>query len=283
MHINLKPKIKNIQSMDQHQKDLEMAKRVQEAILSVGFKSSMQGLMAVHRCIPTKTVGGDFFAFVEKKSDHSITLPRTGVIEYQDISSPSLAVVIGDVAGHGISSALVMALSYGLLTTALQKENPATTLEKVNESIRPYLVQSQVSHLTVFLGVINPQTQEFIYSSAGHHPAILLKSEGTLMHLESAGVFLGMYENEKYEQKVSPFRPGDRLFFYTDGIIELKNKLKEEFGLERFENLILSTQKQSIPDVIDKIFYELTLFTNLDAKDDQTLVIIEYPICGPQV
>ena len=266
----------------QQLQDLEMAKRVQEAILKVGFQSHLQDLAIAYRCLPAKTVGGDFFSFIQKEASLPSTLSRQGIISYESSLTPTLGVVIGDVAGHGISSALVMSLAYGLFNTILRQESPAFALQKVNDLLCAYLKQSQVSHLTAFVGVLNLSESEFTYASAGHHPAILLRSSGDLLSLESPGVFLGMYEKEIYQQKTVSFFPGDRLFFYTDGMTELKNELKEEFGLERFESLIVSTRSIPVQETVDFVFSELKKFTVLDARDDQTLVVIEYP-CGPQV
>jgi len=258
-------------------KDLEMAKRVQQALLDIDHPK-IKGINIAKRCIPATNLGGDFYNFISKTEQTLSQKPKIpGVIEYIDQSEKQLGVVIGDVAGHGVSSALVMALSSGLMGKIGQNnKSPANVLRRANDDIRAFISNSHISHLTSFYGIINTDTYEFSYSNAGHHPALLIRSDQSVEELSTEGILLGMFPDEIFTEQSTYLRSGDRLVLYTDGITECKNSNYEEFGLERFISILSENQEMPIDALLDLIFKELELFSGtVEAKDDKTLIIIE--------
>ena len=96
--------------------EIKMAKRVQQGLLLVE-SPNIDGINIVKRCIPAENIGGDFFSFICK--DHEQMAPHQstpGIVKYVHSENQHLGIVIGDVAGHGVSSALIMALSAGLFS-----------------------------------------------------------------------------------------------------------------------------------------------------------------------
>jgi phosphoserine phosphatase RsbU/P len=258
-------------------KDLEMAKRVQQALLDIDLPG-IKGINIAKRCIPASNLGGDFYNFISKSEQTLSQKPKIpGVIEYIDKSEQQVGVVIGDVAGHGVSSALVMALSSGLLGKIGQTtKSPATVLKRANDDIRKFIESSHISHLTVFYGVINTETYEFTYSNAGHHATLLMHSDSSIEELEAEGILLGMFPDEEFEEKSASLRSGDRLILYTDGIIECKNSNYEEYGLERLKQCLRESKEKPINKQLEIIYEEVALFSgSVEAKDDKTLIIIE--------
>ena len=91
-----------------------MAKRVQQGLLLVE-SPKIEGINIAKRCIPAENIGGDFYSFLSKDYDNMSAHQSTpGIVKYVQSENQYLGIVIGDVAGHGVSSALIMALSAGL-------------------------------------------------------------------------------------------------------------------------------------------------------------------------
>ena len=258
-------------------KELEMAKRVQDALLNMDTPHNPEITLA-KRCIPATNLGGDFYTFVSKSNNALTHIQKTpGIIEYQDTQENSICIALGDVAGHGVSSALVMALSFGLFgKIAQQHSSPATILQKANNDIQRFIQNSQISHVTACISIINLTNKKLTYSHAGHHATLLVRPDESIEELQTSGLFLGMYENENYEEKTTQLQSGDRLLIYTDGIFEPTNKKGDHFGVEKIKKLVLKHKNKTIHSLLDIIYSEVDQFTHFtEAKDDRTMVIFE--------
>jgi sigma-B regulation protein RsbU (phosphoserine phosphatase) len=257
--------------------ELDMAKRVQEGLLSVE-SPHIEGVSIAKRCIPASNVGGDFYTIIWKNSEKLTQKAKTpGVIEYVSGSSFQIGIAIGDVAGHGVSSALVMALSAGIMDKiAHNHESPAEVLQRSNNDIEKFISNSTISHLTALYATINIEQKTLTVAKAGHHPILRITADNTVDHLDSEGTFLGMFKDETYEDKDYTLNSKDRLVFYTDGIIETTNTKKEEYGLERMQNLMVKHSDKDIESLMDIIYDDVKAFRGTGpVKDDQTLVILE--------
>ncbi len=277
---NRKPIIeKSLNNAEKNQlKELEIAKRVQTALLEVETPK-IDGVNIAKRCIPANTLGGDFYTFISN-SVQSVSNKKTlpGIIEYNNNQENILGMAIGDVAGHGVSSALVMALSFGILGKIGQRiTSPKNVLKRANEDIRKFIINSQISHVTAIYSVFYPQTKTFIYASAGHNPALLIKKQDqTIKELYSQGAFLGMYPDETYEEHEIVLDEGDRIVLFTDGIIEPTNNEKEMYGESRLKKCLLEYSTQPIELLIDTVLDDVKRFSKKPTlKDDQTIIIIE--------
>lgn len=257
--------------------ELDMAKRVQEGLLSLD-SPEIPGFKIVKKCVPAASVGGDFYNFVSQ--DFTSLAPKeksTGIVEYFDQHDTHLGLVIGDVAGHGVSSALIMALSSGLLNeVGNQFSSTEKILRRTNTKLLRFIENSQITHVTVFYGILNLSNLEFTYSRAGHPPALLQHQDGSIEELDTEGVFLGMFNKATFEEKTTFLSSGDRLFLYTDGINETRGQAGEMFGLDRLKAVIEEYRDRDIEDVKDLVFEAVDYFSNhAPAKDDRSLVILE--------
>ena len=265
------------QEKERYEKELQMAKKVQQGLLSVE-SPEIDGITIASLCISADNVGGDFYTFINK--DGRSLVPRKvtpGVIKYIDKRDNYLGIAIGDVAGHGISAALVMALSSVVLRKlGKATQSPSATLRQANDDICKYIANSEIGYVTVFYCVLDIETKLLSYAKAGHVPALLIRNDGEIETLSGDGVFLGMFEKEEYEEKEVQLYPKDRVVFYTDGITEVRNEHNEQFGLERLTQLF-STNKEKSAEALKKIvFSDVSTFSRgVPLKDDQTLVILE--------
>lgn len=256
--------------------ELIMAKNVQQALMA-NTPPHINGIKLAKICIPAAHIGGDFITFL---THHNQTLDKhkhiPGVIQYRDDLQEHLGIIIGDVAGHGISSALVMALSSGILSE-IGKDNASTAdiCLKANHDIQQYIRNSQVPYVTSFLASINLHTKLLTYTSAGHPPALYIHQK-QITELATGNTFLGMFEDERYNEDSLQLHPGDRLVLYTDGITEIRDRDGHEFNLSRFKDLLLHHQDTPIDNLIPLIVHALSQFSgDAQPRDDQTLVIAE--------
>lgn len=257
--------------------ELKMAQRVQQGLLLVE-SPNIEGINIAKKCIPADNIGGDFYSFICKDFEMMSPEHRSpGIIKYIQNENKYLGVVIGDVAGHGVSSALIMALSAGLFSEIGKRHSsPKKVLEAANKDLIRYIENSQVTHVTAFYGVLNVNTYEFSYCRAGHPNTLLQRENNEIISLKSNGSFLGMFEPINFEESSVQLKKGDRLYFYTDGITEAKGPNGDLFGDERFIKSIQRFGHEPIGTVLHQIFDEVELYTQYQkATDDRSLVILE--------
>ena len=259
------------------QKEMVMAKKVQEGLLSMS-RPEIDGINISSKCIPAENIGGDFFAFISKKVgyiSHKDTSP--GIIQYRDKMDDYLGIVIGDVAGHGVSSALVMTLANGLLgEIGKNVYSPAKVLGEANIDLRNYIVNSDISFVTAFYGLLNLVTGQLIYSRAGHVNPVIIKPSGEYQILENDGVFLGMFVDEVYKDNKITLEEKDKIILFTDGITETRNKEGEFYGIDRLINLLISSRNLPVSDIQAEIFRDVESFSGGKPQDDdRTVVIVE--------
>tara|TARA_A100001015_G_C14975461_1_gene707055 strand:+ start:83 stop:1081 length:999 start_codon:yes stop_codon:yes gene_type:complete len=257
--------------------ELKMAKRVQQALLLVE-SPNIDGVNIAKKCIPADNIGGDFYSFICKDFDQMSPQHRSpGIVKYIQSENKYLGIVIGDVAGHGVSSALIMALSAGLFSEIGKRHSsPKKVLEAANKDLMRYIENSQVTHVTAFYGVLNVNTFEFHYCRAGHPNTILQRDSNDIVELESSGSFLGMFDQIQFEENTVQLQKGDRLYFYTDGITEAKGPNGDLFGNDRLKNSIQKLKHEPIGTVLHQLFDEVELYTQYQkATDDRSVVILE--------
>ena len=259
-------------------KEMVMAKKVQEGLLAMN-KPEIDGINLVARCVPAENIGGDFYAFVNKEVGYiSHNDTRPGIIEYRDKMDDYLGIVVGDVAGHGVSSALVMTLASGLLSEiGKNKYSPAKVLGEANVDLRNYISNSDISFVTAFYGLLNLKTGQMTYARAGHVNPIILHASGEYEMLENEGVFLGMFTDEVYKDSKIDITQNDKIIMFTDGITEARNRDGEFYGQERLIDLLVSSKGLPVEELQSKIFDDVNEFSQGHLQeDDRTVVILEY-------
>jgi phosphoserine phosphatase RsbU/P len=276
-NIKIKTQQEKLSCNDSYIKEVEIARNVQEALLSFA-NPEIPGINIEKKCLSAKHIGGDFYTFINKEQRVFTQKKKIeGVIEYVDSRESYLGIAIGDVAGHGVSSALVMALTSGLFgEIGKYTRSTSEALKTINENLAKYLAASHISHVTAFYCLLNTITKKLHYSKAGHPPALLIHKDGIIENLDSKGVLLGIYKNDEFEEKEVQLVSKDKLILYTDGILEARNKANDTFGLDRFKDFLHKNMNKSIQEIKTLLFEEIIKFSGTtEASDDQTLVIIE--------
>jgi serine phosphatase RsbU (regulator of sigma subunit)/pSer/pThr/pTyr-binding forkhead associated (FHA) protein len=235
--------------------DLQYARRIQEGFLPTAAPE-ISGLLLAHCYRAAREVGGDFFNY--------IPLP-----------DGRLGIVIGDVAGKGVSAALLMArMSSDLRYLAATNLEPARILSAVNAEFMK--AQMGEAFVTVLFLVYDPRTRELTLSNAGHPPPLLARAHGEVTRITEAASFpIGFLEDAPFEQSVLVLAPGDRLCAYTDGVVEALNVEKETFGAERLVEA-LNPAEPSPDAAVQGIMARLESFTaGAPQSDDITLILAQ--------
>lgn len=186
-------------------------------------------------------------------------------------------ILIADVADKGTGAALYMALSRTLLRTyALQYHtHPDYVLRVANRRI---LMDTENDlFVTVFYGVLDPATGEFIYGNAGHMPPYVLRADVKPEPLMRTGMPLGLYGGESWEQDSMTLGAGDVLLLYTDGVTDAENEHGEFFGRQRLVDVAQTQVKSAAPVLQRAVLSEVYAFAGESVQsDDITMMILTH-------
>ena len=238
-----------------------MAREVQQNLLP--HKSpKMDGLDIAGTSIYCDETGGDYYDYIYNNKD-----------DHQNIS-----VAIGDVAGHGISSALLMAT---VRSSLRQRASLPGGIERIISDVNHQLVQDvedSGQFMTMFYLKIDLKDKQVHWVRAGHDPAILYAPDAdTFEELGGSGIALGINEDWDYEAYTKKaLKKGHIIFLSTDGIWEAFNPKGEMFGKERIYDIIRKNSLLGAEDIVDKMLASLKSFQQgAQIEDDITLVIIK--------
>jgi sigma-B regulation protein RsbU (phosphoserine phosphatase) len=240
------------------ERDLRTAALIQQSFLPPAPPASGRPEFALHAAtMPARAVGGDFY-------DHFL------------LKGGRLGVVVGDVAGKGVPAALFMAVARTLLRAgALRGTPPGPCLAEVNRQ----LLRDTAAELfvTLFFGVLDPDTGELAYASGGHTPPYLLRAGGGIETLEGRNLIVGAIEWAAYETYRDRLAPGDRLFLYSDGIPEAVNAAREPFGDGRLREALGATAGASPEETVRRALDEVRAFcAGFPPSDDVTALAVLY-------
>jgi phosphoserine phosphatase RsbU/P len=241
----------NLQLQVQEQ-ELDRAREIQRNLLPKTLPQ-LPGVQVAGTWQPARVVGGDYFDVVR-------------------LDSKRLGVCIGDVAGKGISAALLMAnLQASFRALATPDTPPSAVCAKLNAFLCGNLATGKF--ITLFYGVLDAERLAFTYESAGHCPALLLKQSGHVEALHGGGAVLGVLPDWTYRDSVVSLAAGDRLLLYTDGVTEAANHAGEEFGEARLVQAARLADG-SADNMQRKIMEEVSGFCGANFADDATLVVV---------
>ncbi len=249
-----------LQERDRMRQSLELAKEVQQNFLP---KSDpvIAGLDIAGQSFYCERTGGDYYDYLDL-GDH-----RPGRI----------GIVVGDVSGHGIPSALLMASARSSLRQrALQSGNIARIISDVNRQLTRDVEESG-RFMTLFCSEIDTHSRCIRWVRAGHEPAIFYDpATNTFEELKGPGMALGVDESWRYEEKQkSELTPGQIIVFGTDGIWEAHNAKGEIFGKKSLFKIIRQHAAGTAQEVVAAIIDSLNHFRQgVIPEDDVTLVVV---------
>lgn len=212
--------------------ELELARKVVEGLMPRSFPL-IEGFDIYGTSIPFREVGGDYLDFIDSISDR-------------------LVVLVADVSGKGLAAALIMvAFRAYFHATVINELAMRVVMSRVNRLVHE--TTDGERFITCFYGLIDPEHKRLLYISAGHNPPLLLRGDGTSELLTQGGLPLGLFETSRYSESVVEFRSGDILVLYTDGVVEARNQLDEEFGVEGLEKVVRASSNRRAHEIVKAI------------------------------
>src|SRR5205085_9516981 len=205
---------------------------------------------------PCYEIGGDYYDFIERDDG-------------------KLIVALGDVSGKGTAAALLMSSLHAAVHGQASSNHSITeTISAVNR----YLAENIPSNrfVTLFYAELEPKNGMLSFINAGHNPPLIVHAAGTVEHLASGGLPLGITVNAQYKEGRTQLQEGDVLVIYSDGVSEAYNPQGEEFGTARLSEAVARNLDASASGIRDRIESALTKFAEgTAAADDITLVIVK--------
>ena len=253
----LVPKIEEHMRM---RRALGLAQEVQQSLLPQS-NPSLPGFDIAGASIYCDETGGDYYDFIETNRD----------------GQAGLDVVVGDVSGHGVSSALLMATARALIMLrASMPGDAAGIITDVNRHLSLDTAQTG-NFMTFFYCELTESVTKIRWVRAGHDPALVYDpSMDAFDELKGQGVPLGFDDSIEYDSFQRRIEPGQVIVIGTDGIWEMHNDTGKMFGKEALMEIIRNNHTASARQIVDTVTVELEQFRGDEAQeDDITLVVIK--------
>jgi sigma-B regulation protein RsbU (phosphoserine phosphatase) len=238
------------------EKELLLAASIQQQIIPDKLPQ-IEGFELAGKNIPSREVGGDYYDCI-------------------NIGDGKYALIIADVAGKGIAAALLVNTLNAALYSYLEFNLPlAEMADRLNKLI--YNSSPPDKFITFFIAVLDSKTGELDVVNAGHNPILLLRKDGKLDKIDAGGIGLGMLDlGIPYQGEKLIINPGDKLFFYTDGIPEAMNKDEVEYSDERMIGFFQEHSDKPASDFIDGIVADVSSYVKGEPQsDDITSMILK--------
>ncbi len=244
-------------SRQQMEDELAVARRIQQGLLPRQLPNT-GWIQAEGSSSPCHEVGGDYFDLVP--------------------ASPDVWVfVIADVAGKGVSAALVASFLQGAFLAGAPESGIGCVLSRINEFLADRGPESR--HATVFHGSLD-RDGLLTYANAGHCQPLVVSRSG-LIALAATSMPLGLVHGTPFRTETLRLQPGDKLVLYSDGVTEASNPAGEFFGIERLRDAVRAARGRTCAEMYRTVMANVREFIgNTDQHDDLTLVVVEFS--GPE-
>jgi len=260
--------------------DLAAAAQIQKSLLPQKIDSA-ENMAVAWKFEPCEHMGGDIFNMFQLDEDH-------------------WAIYMLDVSGHGVEAAMITVS----VSQFLQPNSGHLFKRKTGKSSQPHQLMTPAEVLaaldaefpferfnnffTITYMIINTATGELRYSNAGHPHSVVMRKSGKVELLPNGGPAIGTGDfhlltgrADRFEEGRPQLHPGDKLFVYTDGIIEYQNRNDELYGARRFYETLEALRGESIHDMVEQSINSLMNFGNhAEPQDDITLLGLELKKIG---
>jgi sigma-B regulation protein RsbU (phosphoserine phosphatase) len=263
--------------------DLAAAAQIQKSLLPQKIDSA-ENMALAWKFEPCEHMGGDIFNMFQLDEDH-------------------WAIYMLDVSGHGVEAAMItvsvaqfLQLNSGHLFKpksgrSSQTHHLRTPAEVLTALDAEFPFDRFDNFFTITYMLINTKSGNLRYSNAGHPHSIILRRNGNTELLQKGGPVIGMGDfhllsdqKDRFEEGRLDIDPGDKLFVYTDGIVEYQRPDNELFGTERFCETLESLRAESVHDIVEKTIKSLMNFgNNAKPQDDITLLGPELKTIGTNI
>ena len=241
-----------VRARERIEQELRVAQLIQQQFLPKHLPD-LPGWQVAAFYRAAQAVGGDFYDFI-------------------GLDGGRLGLVVGDVTGHGVPAALVMATTRSFLRAqAPRAGTPSEVLSQANDFLHADIPQNMF--VTCLYAVLDPATGRMTFANAGHDLPYVRTASG-LVELRATGMPLGLMPGMPYEEREFTLSPGDTMLLHSDGLAEAHAPDREMFGFPRVKGIVAS--KASGKELIDDLISSLHRFTGpgWQQEDDITLVTL---------
>lgn len=236
-------------------RELELARRIQQSILPRTLPK-IGGLEVAACYLPMSQIGGDFYDF--------------------DTHHPGrLGLIVADASGHGVPAALVASMvKIAFAAETERMVNPGRALANINRTLCD---RFEGAYVTAGCAFIDPVGLTLACSSAGHPAPLRRRRDGRVDSLGEPGLLLAFDPQARYATSEVALQPGDRVVFFSEGLIEAANARDEFFGDTRLGEVVATSSAATPQEFIQHLFKELREWTGSDAElqDDVTVVVVD--------
>ncbi|HTQ84815.1 MAG TPA: SpoIIE family protein phosphatase [Candidatus Solibacter sp.] len=255
MTVSVARAIEEQRQRERLENELSIAREVQNQLFPRSVPR-VPGLHLVASCRAARMVSGDYYDFIR-------------------LSDAELAFIVADIAGKGISAALLMAsLQASLRSQLFDQQRIGSTADVITRLNRHLLTTTPEDRFaTLFFAIYNSETRLLRYTNAGHLPPLHFSSAG-VTRLDVGGTIVGMFAGCEFEQGSVSLEPGSLLAAYTDGISEPENAYGEQFGRQRIIEVIERNRSQRPEAILDSLVVAVEQWAGSpEQADDMTILL----------
>ena len=239
------------------QSEIEIAATIQRNLLPKEGPR-FRGVSFAAHFEPTTSIGGDYY-------------------DVFNLDKSRLAVAIGDVSGHGLSTGLVMAMVKAAMTTLVEEGAAEQALfHRLNDLV--FRSTERRAFMTLAFTIFDLQKGTIRHTNAGHlYPYLLRKGESTVIPLESPSLPLGVRSEITSETYETQLEEGDTVVYLSDGIVEAQDMNGDPLGFDQIESLLGQQVDRSPNAVRDAILTAVAIHSGArPADDDRTVMVLSF-------
>ncbi|RME90603.1 MAG: PAS domain S-box protein, partial [Candidatus Hydrogenedentota bacterium] len=237
-------------------KDMQIAKAVSSTFLPKKAPT-IANIICDYRFQPLDEIGGDFFSF-------------------RELSEGGVGFFIGDVTGHGVAASLFLSMLRVITdqVCGMYGTNPKAYINELNARLNSIMQSNFVTGIYAHFDNRKKGNCIVRLARAGHpEPIVYKKADNKAYYLESRGALLGLRKETHTEEVQLTLQSRDRIFFYTDGIVEVTDESKTMLGEKRFLELFEENQDNNLSKTLDKIIEKVYEFSPTNQVNDDILLI----------
>jgi sigma-B regulation protein RsbU (phosphoserine phosphatase) len=236
------------------ERDLSLARELQVRLLPQA-PPKLSHLDVAAKFVPARAIGGDLYDFIP-------------------YSLSQMGIVIGDVSGKGAPAAIYAALVSGILRSHAPIEPaPAEMLSAVNLSLAERPIEAQF--VSLIYAVWDDQHRILTVANSGL-PRPIYVHGGKNEVIEATGLPLGLFDEAEYDEFKFHMKPGEMFVFFSDGILDARNRAGELFGRGRVQQVVAACSGKSVDCVVESLFKAVADHSaGVETFDDQTVVAIK--------
>lgn len=235
--------------------ELEIARKLQYSLLPAPISNSKIDFSFIFT--PCEALGGDFLDLFEIDNTH-------------------LGLYMADVSGHGVPASLLTVFLRSTINKSLS--SPAKALKELHYEFNQSRLDETL-YISVFYAIIDLDKKSMLYSNAGLNVSPIVYNSKRFELLRLPGIPISNWtEKPEYKNASVSLLSGDRLFLYSDGILEMKNKLNEQYGEDRLLNILLNRNArpaQLLQGIKESAFHFAEIESANNLQDDITLALLE--------